>query len=78
MPPALGLFRRTMLPAEAERPGTDQGLGWRQEKGTVRLDDPEPGQEAQADFGRMGIIPDPATGRQRVLWALIITLCFSR
>jgi transposase len=53
-------------------------LRWRQEKGTVRLDDPAPGQEAQADFGRMGIIPDPATGRQRVLWALIITLCFSR
>lgn len=53
-------------------------IGWRQEKTTVRLDDPEPGQEAQADFGRMGFINDPTSGRKRVLWALIITLCFSR
>jgi predicted transcriptional regulator len=38
-------------------------LGWRERKPTVRVDDPEPGQEAQADFGKMGMLFDPAQGR---------------
>lgn len=45
---------------------------------TVRLDDPAPGQEAQVDFGLMGLMRDPETGRTRKLWALIITLSHSR
>jgi transposase len=55
-----------------------QQLGWRQKTATVRIDDPPPGQEAQIDFGKMGPMLDPAMGRVRTLWALIITLSFSR
>jgi transposase len=45
---------------------------------TVRVDDPEPGIECQVDFGRMGLVPDPASGRRRVCHALIFTACYSR
>jgi transposase len=55
-----------------------QELGWRQKEPTIRLEDPPAGQEAQVDFGKMGMIVDSDTGRQRMLWALIITLSFSR
>lgn len=53
-------------------------LGWRKKPVTVRIDDPAPGYEAQADFGKMGVIFDPTTGRKRTVWALIVTLSFSR
>jgi transposase len=53
-------------------------LGWRERKPTVRVDDPGPGQEAQVDFGEMGLINDPTTGRRRKLWCLVVTLSFSR
>jgi transposase len=53
-------------------------LGWSKRPATVRVDDPPPGAEAQVDFGLMGQIPDAVTGRVRKLWALIVTLCFSR
>jgi len=53
-------------------------LDWRERKPTVRVDDPEPGQEAQVDFGLMGPIPDPTSGKTRKLWCLVITLSFSR
>ena len=55
-----------------------QELGWHKKPSTVRVDDPPPGQEAQVDFGRMGLLHDPETGRRRTLWALIVTLSFSR
>ena len=45
---------------------------------TVRVADGEPGSELQVDFGKMGMIVDPATGRRRVCWALILTACYSR
>jgi len=53
-------------------------LGWRKKKTTVRLADTEPGEIAQVDFGLMGSITDADTGRVRRLWALIITLAYSR
>lgn len=53
-------------------------LGWRERTPTVRVDDPPPGEEAQVDFGKMGMIPDPDTGKMRVLWCLIVTLSCSR
>lgn len=53
-------------------------LGWTKRRPTIRLEDPPPGQEAQVDFGEMGMIVDPATGRRRKLWVLIVTLSFSR
>jgi transposase len=55
-----------------------QELGWRRKAATIRLDDPPAGQEAQVDFGKMGAMLDPALGRVRTLWALIVTLSFSR
>lgn len=45
---------------------------------TVRLPEGQPGEVAEVDFGRLGLIPDPESGRQRVAYALIITLVFSR
>jgi transposase len=53
-------------------------LGWGKKAATVRLDDPPAGQEAQVDFGRMGPMWDAIAGRARTLWALIVTLSFSR
>lgn len=55
-----------------------QELAFREKPSTVRIDDPPPGQEAQVDFGQMGLIVDDETGKKRTLWALIITLVFSR
>lgn len=57
---------------------THDELAWREKPTTVRVDDPPPAQEAQVDFGKMGLIVDAETGRKRVLWALIVTLVFSR
>ncbi len=53
-------------------------LGWHEAEATVRIDDAPPGVEAQVDFGKMGMLRDDETGTMRVLWALIVTLCFSR
>jgi transposase len=53
-------------------------LGWGKRRATVRVDDCAPGEEAQIDFGRMGLMHDAETGRSRFLWALIITLVNSR
>ena len=51
-------------------------LDWRKKPLTIRLQEPPPGLEAQVDFGKMGRIVDD--GQARTLWALIITLAFSR
>jgi transposase len=53
-------------------------LGWQKKEPTILLEDPPAGQEAQVDFGKMGMMLDVATGRTRALWALIVTLSFSR
>jgi len=45
---------------------------------TVRVADGEPGVECQIDFGRMGLIFDPAAGRRRTVHALIFTAVYSR
>jgi hypothetical protein len=45
---------------------------------TVPVADGEPGHELQVDFGRLGIMFDPETGRRRALWALIFTAHVSR
>jgi transposase len=52
--------------------------GFGQRRVTVRVADGEPGAECQVDFGRMGLLFDPATGRRRVVWALIFTAGYSR
>ncbi len=53
-------------------------LDWQKKEATILLEDPPAGQEAQVDFGKMGMMFDPVTGRMRALWALIVTLSFSR
>ena len=53
-------------------------LGYSKGATTVRLADGEPGKELQVDFARMGMVPDPASGRRRVAWALIFTAVYSR
>jgi len=45
---------------------------------TVRMAEIAPGEVAEMDFGRLGLVWDPATGRRRVAWALIIVLAYSR
>jgi len=64
---------RTVQRYVAEVLGRTRGRG-----STVRVNDGEPGDELQVDFGRMGLVFDPATGRDRVVHALIFTACFSR
>ncbi len=64
---------RTVQRYVAEACGRTKGQG-----PTVRIADGEPGDELQVDFGRMGTLFDPGTGRNRVLWALLFTACYSR
>jgi hypothetical protein len=45
---------------------------------TMRVADGEPGAECQVDFGYLGLLFDPVTGRQRKVHALIFTACYSR
>lgn len=54
------------------------GVGRSARGTTVRVADCEPGSELQVDFGKMGLVPDPASGHQKVCWALILTACYSR
>jgi len=45
---------------------------------TVRVADVAPGELAEVDFGRLGLVYDPDKGRRRVAWALLVTLAHSR
>jgi transposase len=54
------------------------GVGRSARRSTVRVTDGEPGVELQVDFGKMGLIFDPSSGRRRVCWALIFTAVYSR
>ena len=54
------------------------GVGRSARTTTLRVADGEPGSELQVDFGKMGLVPDPASGRKKVCWALIFTACYSR
>jgi transposase len=53
-------------------------FGFGGQKVTVRMADTLPGEVAQVDFGKMGLVFDPEIGRNRVLHALIVTLVLSR
>ena len=53
--------------------------GWgRRQPLTVRMEDGPPGEVAELDFGRLGLIPDPESGRRRTVWALIVVWRYSR
>jgi transposase len=45
---------------------------------TVRVADGEPGMECQLDFGYLGMLADPVSGRRRKVHALIFTAGYSR
>ena len=45
---------------------------------TVRREDPPPGEEAQIDFGHLGLWEDPATGKRHRLWGFVMVLSHSR
>ena len=56
-----------------------QRRNWRRHsKTTVRMEDTPPGEVVEVDFGRLGLIHDPDTGRRRAVWALIVVLAYSR
>lgn len=38
----------------------------------------DPGDVAQVDFGHVGVVVDPATGKRRPAWVFVMTLGFSR
>ena len=52
--------------------------GFGRRKATVRVADGEAGMECQVDFGRLGLMVDPVTGRRRAVHALIFTAVLSR
>jgi transposase len=52
--------------------------GFGKSAATVRVADGEPGAECQVDFGYLGMLADPVTGRRRKVHALIFTACYSR
>ena len=51
---------------------------WDHRRVTVRVAESEPGGVAEVDFGRLGLVPDPERGGNRVVHALIVTLVQSR
>lgn len=53
-------------------------LGFGRRRPTVRVADGDPGVELQVDFGKLGLIPDPARGGRRVTHGLIFTAVYSR
>ena len=38
----------------------------------------EPGEMAEVDFGRLGLIRDPESGRRRTVWGMPVVLVHSR
>ena len=56
-----------------------QRRNWRRRNAvTVRMEDSAPGVVVELDFGRLGLVHDPGTGRRRTVWALLLVLGYSR
>ncbi|HZR01162.1 MAG TPA: IS21 family transposase [Chloroflexota bacterium] len=53
------------------------GLG-RAARTTVRVADSAPGEVAEMDFERLGVLVDASTGKKTVVWALLVVLVHSR
>lgn len=47
-------------------------------RSTVRMAETEPGEAAEVDFGRLGVIYDPESEKKRFVYALVVTLVYSR
>jgi hypothetical protein len=54
------------------------GVGGSARNTTVRVAGGKPGAELQVDFGKLGLLPDTATGRRRACWAFTFTACYWR
>lgn len=53
--------------------------GWgKNNQSTVRMPDTKPGEVAEMDFGRLGMLWDPESGRKRLAWVMVIVLSYSR
>ena len=53
-------------------------LDFGRSQATVRMANCEPGELAEVDFGKLGLVHDSVAGRDRVLHALVVTLVHSR
>ncbi len=53
-------------------------LGFSEKHLTVRVADVSPGEVAEVDFGRLGLVPGEEPGKRRMVHALIVTLVYSR
>ncbi len=51
---------------------------WKAQTTTVRMPDWPPGECAEMDFGKLGSIVDGETGKNQVVWALVVVLPYSR
>lgn len=56
----------------------NMGEDERRDRVVVLRDDVPPAEEAQVDYGRLGLWPDPQTGRRRTVWAFVMVLACSR
>jgi hypothetical protein len=52
--------------------------GFGRKRLTVRVAETAPGELAEIDFGRLGPVYEPDRERRSILWALIVTLVYSR
>ena len=51
---------------------------WKPVRSTVRMAETAPGEIAEMDFGRLGVLINPLTSRRQVVWALVVVLAYSR
>jgi transposase len=51
---------------------------WKQPRSTVRMAPTAPGEVAEMDFGKLGTLINPITGKRQVVWGLLVVLVYSR
>jgi transposase len=51
---------------------------WKQPRSTVRMAPTAPGEVAEMDFGKLGTLINPVTGKRQVVWGLLVVLVYSR
>ena len=51
---------------------------WKPMQSTVRMAEWPPGEVAEMDFGRLGMLVDASTGKKQTVWALLVVLPYSR
>jgi transposase len=51
---------------------------WKQPRSTVRMAPTQPGEVAEMDFGKLGTLINPITGKRQVVYGLLVVLVYSR